>query len=340
MRRDVCAVVGGQFGSEGKGLIVGKIAKEYANHVRVGAANAGHTVWVDGQKYVMQQIPCAAYANPDARLFIGPGAVISPDIFARELDQLSGVYVDERAHVISDEQIELEQQTTLAERIGSTSAVAREGIGQAAADRALRDERCMQAKDHPLLQRLDNEGRIVFWNVPLDLASATGGVLLEGTQGHGLSNTTGYFPYVTSRNTTAAGLCADAGVAPTRLGRVILVVRTYPIRVAGPSGPFAPGSAEINWRDLNVDESLERTTVTKKVRRVATFSLSQVVEAAAVNGATEIALTFADYVQPDLYGKEHGKLDKKLRSMIRDIQRWTGLPVTMLGTSPSTIIRL
>ena len=72
------ALVGGQFGSEGKGLIAGHIAKQYPAHVRVGAANAGHTVYTGAnldrgpvvtkiaEKHVMQQVPCAAYANPKA----------------------------------------------------------------------------------------------------------------------------------------------------------------------------------------------------------------------------------------------------------------------------------
>lgn len=140
----VCAVVGGQFGSEGKGLVVGHIAKEYNHHVRVGAANAGHTLYTeDGEgvvaseagsnwerrweKHVMQQVPCAAYANPNAELYIGPGALISPGIFADELDLLGEwrdrcglapkvVWVDARAHVITDEHILLEQASSLAEQ--------------------------------------------------------------------------------------------------------------------------------------------------------------------------------------------------------------------------------
>ena len=358
----VCALVGGQFGSEGKGLIVGHIAKHYTAHVRVGAANAGHTLYTwNGdyrvedpdpvgtyEKHVMQQVPCAAYANPHARLYIGPGALISPDILGREIGLLwrwrlrrnlsmPPLLIDSRAHVIQEEHIEREQESTLAERIGSTSTIAREGIGAAQAARAMRDESCVQAWEAltghdfiqvmPLARKLQWEQRI----------------LLEGTQGYGLSNTTGDFPYVTSRNTTAAGLCADAGIAPNRLNRVILVCRSYPIRVAGNSGPFGPGSEEITWDDIGVNREKERTTVTKKIRRVATFSIEQVKEAAVVNGATEIALTFADYLDPKIEGKtewgSHGKSAyPKVRDRIDWIEGATGLRVTMVGTGPHTVI--
>jgi adenylosuccinate synthase len=222
-----CAVVGGQFGSEGKGLIVSKIAWDYDGHVRVGAANAGHTIFthpgkIDGEgdptdsweKHVMQQVPCAAYANPRARLFIGPGALISPEIFHAEIDQLARwrhargippilIQVDRRAHIVTEDLINREQRTDLAERIGSTSTVAREGVGSTQAARVMREAGCVLAGDF----YDDDEwwDKILLNDVPREMWH--GNILLEGTQGTGLSLTTGAFPYVTSRNTTVAGLC-------------------------------------------------------------------------------------------------------------------------------------
>lgn len=363
----VCAVVGGQFGSEGKGLIVGHIAREYGHHVRVGAANAGHTLYTQDtyglghvptgswSKHVMQQLPCAAYGNPDAVLYIGPGALISPPIFDAELAKLAAwcvqqgrqmpdIFVDYRAHVITQEQIDAEQETGLAERIGSTSTIAKEGIGTAAADRVLRAERCVLARDF----FADGTRPVLLDDVPRLLRAHNRKLtdnyhlLLEGTQGTGLSITTGDFPYCTSRNTTATGLAADAGVAGNHLDRVILVCRTYPIRVAGPSGPFAEGSTEIDWAQLGIDEENERTTVTKKVRRVATFSVPQVVEAVQLNGATEIALTFADYLDPSIAGRRGGEVSlarwPKVQRAIDIIEETTQVPVTFVGTGPHSVI--
>lgn len=359
----VCAVVGGQFGSEGKGLIVGHIAKDYDHHLRVGAANAGHTLYTVAaeatessqdlmQKHVMQQVPCAAYANPNARLYVGPGALISDEIFERELNTWqhwrkgrglpqAQVYVDGRAHVIQDRHIHQEAQSSLAERIGSTSTIAREGIGAAQAARAMRDESCVLAKDfyrgsHRDL-RVADVPKLLRAKLRKGDPDRNHHLLLEGTQGYGLSNTTGDFPYITSRNTTAAGLCADAGIPPGHVDRVILVVRSYPIRVAGNSGPFHKGSQEISWEEIGVDPESERTTVTKLVRRVASFSMDQVVDAAEVNGATEIALTFADYLAPDLYGQMSGPCGPA-NELALAIEAATGVPVRYVGTGPHSVI--
>lgn len=349
----VCAVVGGQYGSEGKGAVIARIAEEYQHHVRVGAANAGHTLYTRDQdsgswgKHVMQQLPCAAYANPDARLYIGPGALISPGILDREIGllaewrgahglELPPVVVDRRAHVITQAHIDREQATDLAKRIGSTSTIAKEGVGAAQAARVMRESGCVLAQDW-----YEGDALVELADVPRELwyARANGdSVLLEGTQGTGLSLTTGAFPYVTSRNTTAAGLAADCGVAPNRLDRVVLVLRTYPIRVAGMSGDFYHDGSETSWEKLGVDPETERTTVTKKVRRVASFSYEQALEACYLNGATEVALMFADYIQPELGSS--GSAHKPLRDMIANIEGYTGVPVTMLGTGPHSIMEL
>lgn len=383
-----CAVVGGQFGSEGKGNVVAHIANQYDVHARVGAANAGHTIYVpkeridchcdavginqetegcvhwtgikcslegSWEKHVMQQIPCAAYANPHAIVCIGPGALISPEIFGNELRFLRNwrrerglpdkpVHVDYRAHVIHGEQIEEEARSGLGDRIGSTSTRAREGVGVAQADRVMREQRCRLAAVELSLASFPEWDLVRICDVPKMIHNARHGqgVLLEGTQGTGLSITTGYFPYVTSRNTTSAGLAADVGVAPNSLDRVILVCRTYPIRVAGNSGPFALPSRELRWSEIGIDPETERTTVTKLLRRVATFSMPQIVEACRLNGATEIALMFADYIDPAIAGATYGDdlnlIDyPKVEEMVRSIEQDCGVPVSMLGTGPRTI---
>src|SRR5260370_1473368 len=74
-------------------------------------------------------------------------------------------------------------------------------------------------------------------------------ILIEGTQGTGLSLYHGDYPYVTSRDTTVAGCLSEAGIAPTSVRRVIMVCRAYPIRVQNPkNGTSGPLSQEIDWR--------------------------------------------------------------------------------------------
>lgn len=371
----ITALVGGQFGSEGKGLIAGHIGHKYKHHVRVGAANAGHTVytwpttesqpdagydaWDGPEKHVLQQIPCGAYVRPDACLYIGPGALISPGIFLAELDQLAKwrtargldkptVFVDRRAHVIQEHHIMREQESGLDERIGSTSTIAKEGIGVAQAARVMREDSCILAGEDSTLY---TDPRVSICSVPFALSprvrtkDGDHDVLLEGTQGYGLSLTTGDFPYVTSRNTTAAGLAADVGIPPNHIDHVVAVFRTYPIRVAGNSGPFHYGSEEISWDGLGVDPDSERTTVTKKIRRVATFSYEQAWEACLVNGVTAIALTFADYVDPRIGDVDGLMYKKQLKSeypdvfdIVRELERTTEVPVIYIGTGPHSVI--
>jgi adenylosuccinate synthase len=354
VNRNVTCLVGAQFGSEGKGLIAGHIAKDFAAHVRVGAANAGHTVYgVDDRKHVMQQIPCAAYANPWASLYIGPGAQITPEIFERELQELFlwryergygalDLIVDRRAHVITDEHVEREQQSDLAARIGSTSTIAKEGIGAAQAARVMREEGCMLAEEYYGVDAAN--GRFEVGDVPRRLAADNvhgRKVLLEGTQGTGLSLTTGFFPYVTSRNTTAAGLCADSGVPPAMVEDTILVARTFPIRVAGNSGPFWPDSEEVTWESLGVDSEKERTTVTKLVRRVATFSHDQLAEAVRLNGATKLALTFCDYLGVPFESDQLTESDladyPALDALVQDVEENHPGLLCYFGTGPSTV---
>jgi len=338
----VVAVIGGQYGSEGKGLVVSKIWHLYRNHVRVGAANAGHTGWINGNKLVSQQLPMAAWAHKnadsDVNCYVGPGAVISLDILKREIEETGipskNLFIDYRAHVITEDQIEREGRTDLADRIGSTSTIAREGIGTATSDRVMRSASCVTVDEVADLA-------IYAADVPF-LLNAEDSILLEGTQGTGLSLTTGQFPYTTSRNTTATGLMSDAGIPATRLERSIGVFRTFPIRVAGNSGPFFPDSMEIDFDDLGVEP--ERTTVTKLQRRIATWSAQQLEYSALLNGMTHAYVTFLDYEIPSLFGKEsfedldandHDKIDAFIGRFSR-----AGIELMGFGTGPQSLIPL
>src|SRR5207302_5989462 len=130
-------------------------------------------------------------------------------------------------------------------------------------------------------------------------------VFLEGTQGTGLSLFHGDFPYVTSRDTTVAGCLAEAGISPSRVRKVIMVCRTYPIRVQDPKkGTSGFMSREISWEEIaersgylvsDLKEA-EKTTTTKLQRRVGEFDWNLLRIGATLNAPTDIALTFADYI--------------------------------------------
>lgn len=341
-------VVGMQYGSEAKGSIVQHLAPGVSNAVRTGAVNAGHTIYHRGGAHVMRQLP-SAWINPHAKLILGAGALISPSVLESEINRFEAVLpikerllIDRNAHVITAEQIEDEAKMDLGERIGSTSARGREGIGVAMADKVLRSLRCVQAKDFDLLKPYVTD-TVEYINKRLDEGED---VLVEGTQGYGLSIDHGEFPYTTSRNATVSAFAESIGVQPEYyLTNVIGVTRTYPIRVAGNSGPFAPGSQELSWDEMrkrtnNPTLSVENTTVTHLPRRIATFSDQQYIEACRVNRPTEIALTFADYLDPSVYQSSTIEGSYEVMAFIERLENLYDAPVSLVNTGPNSTIDL
>ena len=148
-------IIGMQYGSEGKGAIASHISPVVGMGIRSGAANAGHTIFYKNRKFVMRQIP-VNWINPKAKLVIAAGSFVSPEVLLNEIEEISKfsdikdrLFIDGRAHIITQEHIQAEQKTDLASRIGSCSAISREGIGMAAAAKVLRESSCVQAKDFP-----------------------------------------------------------------------------------------------------------------------------------------------------------------------------------------------
>jgi adenylosuccinate synthase len=163
-------------------------------------------------------------------------------------------------------------------------------------------------------------------------------ILLEGTQGTTLSMLHGPYPYVTSRDTTASGCLSDAGISPSRVRRIIMVCRTYPIRVGGKSGPMV---GEIDWDIVEARagiesgtlKPLEKTTTTKRDRRVGEFDWVQLRRSALLNAPTDIAITFADYI--DVKNKAAYRFEQLSDETLRfvdEVERVTGVRVTMVST--------
>ncbi len=234
-RRPVVDVlVGGQYGSEGKGNVAYHLASEYDLLIRVGGPNAAHKVPLSsGEDYTHFLLPSGTRAGT-ARLLIGPGAVLDLDQLRREISECDVDYqrltIDPQAMII--EPSDREEEAQLRARIASTAS----GAGVATARKVLRNDGVRLAGSVSELEPYCRPATDL-----LERAYASSWkVMLEGTQGTMLSLHHGLYPHVTSRDTTVAGCLAEAGVAPARVRRVIMVVRAYPIRVGGPSGPTTP----------------------------------------------------------------------------------------------------
>ena len=331
----VTVIVGGQYGSEGKGKICAHLALtdgvDYM--VRCGGPNSGHTVDVCGNRYELKQVP-AGFVNPNTRLLIAPGALVNPRIFLDEVE-LCGldptrVGIDEYAGVIEETDIVAERELDLRGRLGSTGS----GVGSAVGRRVLRDRDFRQAKDHPDLARFTT-------SVRRELASAIqrdNSVVVEGTQGFGLSlYHAREWPYRTSRDTTAHSFLGEVGLG-VRDFAVVMAVRTFPIRVAGCSGTL---DNEINWGEVQTLSGYpylveEYTTTTKRLRRVGRFDWGIVEEAVAANSPTEIALHGADYIDFENKGVVcYEDLTSSARAFVGEIEARTAVSVSFVGTGPT-----
>lgn len=339
----VDAIVGGEYGSEGKGNIAFYLAPEYDLLIRVGGPNAGHKVFLQsGEAYTHHHLPSGTRAAGDARLMIGPGNVINVKGLLDEIADCDvdheRLAIDPRAMVIED--IDIRREGRLAQRIGST----KQGVGWATARRVLRgaDDRLAgvrMAGDIPDLQPyLANATDVLE-----DAYSRGWRIMLEGTQGTGLSLYHGSYPHVTSRDTGVAGTLSEAGVAPHRLRRCILVCRTYPIRVESPSteNSSGPMSIELKWAEVERRaevprgrlERSERTSTTDKLRRVGEFEWDLLRRSALLNGPTDIALTFVDYLgKKNRDARRFDQLSQDALLFIEEVERVAGAQVSLVST--------
>jgi len=339
-KREVDVVVGAQFGSEGKGQICGHLAPEYDALVRVGGPNAGHSVFAKPEAHKFRLLPSGSVRAPNAKLIIGPGAVLDLDVLLSEIRQYKigteRLKIDPNATVITNEDKEREKK--LVRGIGSTG----QGVGAATAENIM--NRNPRNKNKVGFHERKLRGYIGPTHEELESVFRSGGtVLLEGTQGTFLSLHHGFYPYVTSRDTTASGCLAEAGIASKRVRRIVLVTRTYPIRVENPrdktSGPF--GSPELTWEEISKRSGIgqaeleehEITTTTHRRRRVAEFGWSIFRKACELNSPTDIALTFVDYLSiQNRKARRFDKLTKETIAMIDQIQSCAGGPVSLVST--------
>lgn len=332
--------------SEGKGLVAAALANEYECHVRVGGPNAGHTFYHDEQKFVARSIPIG-WINEDANLYLGPGAVIDPEVLTSELTMIEDVSYSVRDRLMVDSRaIMISRSQHLAEGgihgqghalIGSTG----EGVGLARMSKINRDAlistdvapyTCIRVADEePFFDSLGLRVGDTADQLHRHLREGFK-ILLEGTQGCGLSLTLGDWPHVTSADTNAAQLASDAGISPTDVGRSILVARTYPIRVAGKSGPLFD---ETSWKELDLEPEI--TTVTKKVRRVGHWNPEQVRYACQVNYPAALVVTFIDYLWPEAKGITNWRaLPETALEWVKEQEALIEAPIIAVGTGPNS----
>jgi adenylosuccinate synthase len=337
----VWVVVGGQFGSEGKAKISAIITlqEKIALCIRCGGPNSGHSFQKpNGEMVVLRQLP-TGFVRPEARLLIPAGGLVDLDVLRSELETLGlaadRVGVDRNAMVITAEDREQERRLAMSERLSSTLC----GVGSAVARRALRTKDVdlaanAAATSHPWL-------RPFLTDVSAEANSAVDSgrkVLVEGTQGSGLSlYHSSHYPKATSRDTNAAGFLSEVGLSPRVVSEIVLVFRTFPIRVAG--NQAGPLHEEISWEQLQEESHSpvqlhEYTTVTHKLRRLGRFDWTAAKRALALNRPTRVALNFLDYLGfENRSASSWLAISPKAKALVSDLEKLGG-PVTYLGTGP------
>ena len=319
-------VIGGFFGDEGKGKIISYLAlhDKPSIVVRGGAGpNAGHTI-KDGEKtYKVRMLP-SGFLNKDAKVMVGPGVVVNPSVLLKEINDFSvegRAFLDYNCGIIEESHREADSQGRLKEKIGSTGS----GTGPANAERAMRTLKMAKEID---------ELKSYLIDVPLEVNSALDrneNILIEGTQGTHLSLWHGTYPFVTTKDVTASGICADVGIGPKKVDDVIVVFKAYLTRVG--TGPM-PG--ELSAEETSAKGWEEFGTVTGRLRRAAEFDFGLAKRAVMLSSANQISITNLDVRFPNCAGiTSYDELEEDAKSFIKKIEKELGVKVTLIGTGPS-----
>lgn len=316
-------VAGGQFGDEGKGKIVAYLAlRDKPQIVARGGVgpNAGHTVHFKGKGFVLRQVPCG-FVYEGARLLIGPGVLVDPEVVLREIEETGTggrIGVDRKCPIIEPRHIELDRSSEHLKRIGTTGT----GCGPANVGRVERTAKLAEEvrELQPFLADVLEEINGVL---------REGGLaLVEGAQGFGLSLLHGTYPYVTSKDTSASTLAADVGIGPTSVSDVILVFKAYTTRVG--AGPL---SAEIPQAEAERLGIVEYGSVTGRRRRIGAFDFELARRAVMANGATQLALTCLDRLFKGTAGAtEWRQLPGDAKAFVERVESELEVPVTMIST--------
>lgn len=330
-----CTVlIGSQWGDEGKGKIVDVLTEDIDIVVRYqGGNNAGHTVEIGDQKYVLHLVP-SGILHSDVKCVMGNGLVVDPFALLTEIGELAEHGVDvtdrllisDRAHLVLPyhRALDAASEDTLAagKKIGTT----KRGIGPTYSAKAgrtgLRMGDMLDSGFAALLrERLESNNGILkgMGADPIDVDSAVAecsgaaeslapfitdtvsfigkavaddkAILLEGAQGTMLDIDFGTYPFVTSSNATAGGACTGAGIPPSRISRVVGVVKAYTTRVG--EGPFPTELMEEVGATLG-KRGNEFGATTGRPRRCGWFDAVVARYAAMVNGIDLWAMTKLD----------------------------------------------
>lgn len=357
-------VVDASWGSSGKGAVSTRLADIHGitNLSSGNYPNAGHSAIHKDIKFVSKALPTGAiltkFRDRKPNLWIGPNSGFEEKQLSKELEEtgykLEDLFMHERAMIVEPKHIAMEapsgEQSTL--HISSTMS----GSGAAYTYKAMRRADTKIGRElYPSMSPWD-----FFYGVRNQLMQGNS-FLHEVSQGFALSVNYGtHYPQATFRDCTPQQSYNDFGITPELVGDVYLNVRSLPIRVGnnfdaegnqiGYSGDVWPGQKELTWEEVGKEAEMpleeiqalaerERTTVTKKIRRVFTPSWELLKYASDFCGATKMVLNFPQYIHWSAYKVRGGKkefelLHPKVIEYVKQMEAVTGIQVVMIGTGP------
>lgn len=287
----IIVVQGAQYGSEAKGAVAAALCEQrlvdYA--IRTGTVNAGHTVLYKGKPYKMQQLP-TGWINPGTHLVIGPGAYIHPEILSREIRMIKEatgwnginqfIHIDHRCGLHLPEHTDRSTASGRHYSMGATGKGCSEAVIDKIRNRGkggtsapalftdwLKRRDIGNPETEPLwlaeLAGLDVCDTSYLLNEAWDEGAT---LLVEGTQGTLLDLHLGPYPYTTHKQTQVGNWLAEAGLSANLPLEVALVARTYPIRVAGNSGPLP---RETSWVQVveHINQMLDHAGLPPRVQK-------------------------------------------------------------------------
>jgi adenylosuccinate synthase len=303
--RGAHVLVDGQYGSTGKGAFASFLAEYAVNKGHIAhfdgaissnGPNSGHTSYFQGNKIVLKQLPTfGVHANlmgAKIPIYLSAGAIINPEVLFAEAAQFPDckIFVHPNAAVVRPEDAEIEHRGSIARVAGTRS-----GTGSALIEKIKREPLAIAGNNYKFKSLPSN---ISILNHRIKPESHA--YFMEVAQGFSLGINSHFYPKVTSRECTVMQACADARIPPIHVAVTYMVIRTYPIRVGNipghDSGGWYEDQHEINWNDIGQEPEL--TTVTRRVRRVATFSMEQLWDAVHANAPNWVAVNFLNYMIP------------------------------------------
>lgn len=330
------------------------------SYIANGCISHNTSIMPDGKKFVAKAIPSSAILNGidgyRPHVILGPSCAFTIGQLLKEIEECNDpiMYIHPRAGVITQEHADIENSLK-----GGTKHIAStmQGCGACLSDKIMRGPNVKLARDYKEIAKYvcPEDHTIESGNLAMRIIRSLkkGMTLLhEGSQGFGLDiNHGSHYPHCTSRSCTVGQSMTDMGIPHTMLGDIYGVIRPYPIRVGnvvedgktvGHSGGCYSDNQEMTWEEVAKAAGApaevvagELTTVTKRLRRVFSWSDVQFEQAVAINGANKICLNFANYIDWSCYGKNQwDDLGAKVHDWIKRLEDKHQVEVALVGTGP------